>query len=93
MGESDRRISEKARQILNAGSIKVRVVRSGMAQQLTFTVKKVKFGNIEYTELFTSRTVDLAEIKRIVAEIGLPVESQNCKVFPEGTSASDFQGL
>lgn len=93
MGENDRRISEKARQILNAGSIKVRVVRSGMAQQLTFTVKKVKFGNIEYTELFTGRTVDLAEIKRIVTEIGLPVEAQNCKVFPEGTSASDFQGL
>jgi hypothetical protein len=76
-------ITDYARQIL----------RIGMFQQLTFRIRKVKEGNIEYTELFTDRMIDTHEILRIAREVGLPVEAQNGKAFPEGTSASDFQNL
>ncbi|MDE1768651.1 MAG: hypothetical protein KGH64_00890 [Candidatus Micrarchaeota archaeon] len=82
-----------AKQILARGSIKIRVVRSGMFQQLTFAVKRIKHGNIEYTELMTDRQVDISELTRIANEVGLPVEANNGKAFPNGTSAVDFQNL
>lgn len=75
------------------GAIKIRVVRNGMFQQLTFTVKKVKHGNIEYVELATERQIDISELAKIAEDVGLPVESQNGKAFPKGTSAVDFAGL
>lgn len=86
-------LSDYAKQILRSGEIKIRVTRSGMLQQLTFRIKRVRIGNIEYAELFTERMIDTAEIMRIAKEIGLPVEAQNGKAFPEGTTASDFQNL
>jgi hypothetical protein len=86
-------LSGKAKGIVRNGSVKLRVVRSGMYQQLTFTVRKVSLGGISYLELYTDRTVDTAEIIRVAEEVGLPVEAQNCKAFPKGTSASDFQNL
>ncbi len=64
-----------------------------MFQQLTFKVRRVHLGNITYAELHTDRMIDISELNRIAAEIGLPVESQNGKAFPKGTSASDFQNL
>jgi hypothetical protein len=83
-------LSQRAKEIVARGSAKIRVVRNGMFQQLTFTVRKVKHGNIEYTELFTERQIDISELAKIAEEIGLPVESQNGKAFPKGTSAVDF---
>lgn len=88
-----RRITQAGEEALRNGSVKIRVVRSGMFQQMTFSVKKVKTGNIEYTELYIPRMIDSHEITRIAKEFGLPVEAQNGKAFPEGTTASDFQGL
>ncbi|MGC8710247.1 MAG: hypothetical protein ACP5RF_01380 [Candidatus Micrarchaeia archaeon] len=83
-------ISEKAKEIIVRGSIKVRVRRSGMLQQLTFSIKKVKVGDLEYVELYTNRIVDTSELLRVSEETGLPVEAPNGKAFPKGTAASDF---
>jgi hypothetical protein len=86
-------LTEKAKEIVRIGNIKMRVMRSGMFQQMTFNTRKVKSGNIEYTELFIDRIMDTSELLRLAKETGLPVESQNGRAFPEGSSASDFQGL
>lgn len=86
-------LTEKSKEIIQMGSVKIRVLRSGMFQQMTFKTKKVKSGNIEYTELFIDRMIDTSELIRIVKEIGLPVEAHNGRAFPENSSASDFQGL
>ncbi len=85
------KLSEKAQGVLRQGGTKLRVSRSGMFQQITFTVKKAKIGNIEYLELFTDRIIELAELAKISEEIGLPVEAPNGKAFPKGTSAGDFK--
>ena len=86
-------ISERAKDAIEKGSIKVRLVRNGMFQQLTFGIRRVQHGNINYVELATVRQVDLSELQRIAEEIGLPVESQNGRAFPIGTSMTDFTGL
>lgn len=83
-------IPETGRAALRSSSVKIRVMRSGIFQQMTFVVKKVKAGNIEYVELFIDRVIDTGEIIRLANEFGLPVEAQNGKAFPEGRSASDF---
>ncbi|MGC8479164.1 MAG: hypothetical protein ACP5M9_00635 [Candidatus Micrarchaeia archaeon] len=84
-------LSENAKLTLSRGKVKLRVLRSGMYQQITFDVKVVSSGNIEYNELFTNRTIDISELKRIADEIGLPIAAQNAIVFPEGTSSNDFK--
>ena len=86
-------LSPRARDAIGRGAIKIRVVRNGMFQQLTFTVKKVQMGNITYTVLSTDRQVDISELTKISEEMGLPVEAQNGKAFPKGKSAVDFQNL
>ena len=85
------KLSERAQEILRQGGAKLRVNRSGMFQQITFTVRKTNIGNIEYMELFTDRTIELSELVKISEEVGLPVESSNGKAFPKGTSAADFR--
>ncbi len=86
-------LSEKAKDAINKGSLKIRVSRSGIFQQLTFSIKRVTMGNISYVELSTDRIVDISEISKIADEIGLPVQSKNGTAFPKGTSATDFAGL
>ncbi len=86
-------ISETARNVLANGSIKVRVKRSGMLQQMTFTIRKVPLGKDYSVELFLDRVIDISELQRIANEIGLPVETQNGKAFPTGTGAKDFLNL
>lgn len=86
-------LSVLAKEVLKSGSVKIRVTRSGMFQQMTFRIRRVKTGNIEYAELFIDRMIDTPEIIRIAREFGLPVQAQNGRAFPEGTTASDFQGL
>ena len=83
-------LSAKASDAIRRGSLKIRVIRNGMFQQLTFSVKKVQLGNVTYVELATDRQVDLSELTRVAGEYGLPIEAQNGKAFPEGTSATDF---
>ncbi|MDE1850551.1 MAG: hypothetical protein KGH54_02025 [Candidatus Micrarchaeota archaeon] len=82
-----------ARQAILHGSIKIRVKRSGMYQQLTFSVKKAQIGNVSFVELFTDRIVDTSELLRVSEELRLPIEAPNGKVFPKGTSAQDFSEL
>jgi hypothetical protein len=84
--------SAKARDAIARGSTKIRVVRNGMFQQLTFTVRKVQLGNVLYTELATGRQVDISELSRIAEDYGMPVEAPNGRAFPKGTSAVDFAG-
>lgn len=84
-------LSEMARNIIADGSIKKRVTRSGMLQQMTFRIRKVVAGNVQYVELFCDRTIDMSELIRVANETGLPVEAQNGKAFPNGTSAIDFR--
>jgi hypothetical protein len=86
-------LSEKTKSIIKNGSVKIRVVRSGMYQQMTFMVRQVKLGNLIYTELYTDRQVDITELTRVSNEVGLPIEAQNGKAFPKGTSATDFQNF
>ena len=85
------KLSSKAEEVIRQGSIKLRVNRSGMFQQMTFSVRRAKLGNVEYTELFTDRIIELTELAKIAEEIGLPAEAANGKAFPKGTSASDFK--
>ncbi|MGB9732568.1 MAG: hypothetical protein ACP5HF_01945 [Candidatus Micrarchaeia archaeon] len=84
-------ISDLAREIVRKGSIKIRVRRSGMLQQLTFNVKEAEAGNIKYYKLYTDRLVDISELIRVAEEVGLPVEAPNGKAFPKGSTASDFE--
>ena len=86
-------LGEKARKILEDGAVKMRVSRGGIAQQVTFTVKRVAFGNISYVELFSDRVIDISEITRVAEETGLPVEAANAKAFPEGKSSIDFKDV
>lgn len=86
-------LSQKAKEAIARGSVKIRVVRSGMFQQLTFTVKKEEMGNVSYIVLSTDRQVDISELTKIAEEMGLPVAAQNGRAFPKGTSASDFTGI
>lgn len=85
------KLSEKANEILRNGSVKLRVNRSGMYQQITFRKKTARLGNIEYNELFTDRIIELTELAKISEELGLPVEAPNGKAFPKGKGAVDFQ--
>ncbi len=84
-------LSGRAQEVIRQGSVKLRVNRSGMFQQITFTVRKVKLGNIEYVELFTDRIIELAELAKIAEEVGLPAEASNGRAFPKGTAATDFK--
>jgi len=87
------KLSEKAKEVLRQGSIKLRVNRSGMFQQMTFRTKIAKLGDISYHELFTDRLIELTELAKIAEEFGLPVEAPNGRAFPKGTSAADFRAV
>ncbi|MEM3791619.1 MAG: hypothetical protein QXL16_02735 [Candidatus Micrarchaeaceae archaeon] len=82
--------SEIIRDILKKKEIKIRVLRSGMFQQVNFRLKKVKEGNIEFLELFTNKQVDISELVKVANEVGLPIEAKNGRAFPSGKSATDF---
>jgi hypothetical protein len=84
-------VSEFAKEIVKRGSIKIRVKRSGMFQQITFKVKEAKSGNISYYELYTERIIDTSELLRVAEEVGMPVEAPNGKAFPKGSAAADFE--
>lgn len=83
--------SEKANRAIRFGTVKVRVLRSGIYQQITFAVRKEKLGEMEFYELFTERIIDVSELLKVAEDIGLPVHAPNANVFPKGTSASDFR--
>lgn len=83
-------IDDKVKKILREGSIKVRVRRSGMLQYLNFVVKKVNVGADYFVELRVNRIIDISELQRVANEVGLPVEAENGRAFPDGMGAKDF---
>ena len=86
-------ISQNALEIIKNGEVRTKVQRAGMSQFLIFKVKRVRLGETTFVELFVDRVVNIDEILRLANELGLPVESQNGRAFPEGKSANDFAGL
>lgn len=84
-------LSQKAKEVLAQGMIKIRVNRNGMFQQITFRIRAARLGNIEYKELFTDKTIGPTELANIANEIGLPVKAPNCSAFPKGAGVADFQ--
>jgi hypothetical protein len=87
-------LSETARKIIADGSIRMKVVRSGMHQFMVFKIKKISAGKDDYfIELFLDRVLDMTELHRVANETGLPVEAENGRAFPEGKGAKDFLDL
>lgn len=86
-------LSETAKKIIKDGSIELKLKRAGMFQFQTFTIKRVKHGKESFVELFLDKVIDISELHRLSNELGLPIEVQNGRAFPEGKGASDFIGL
>ncbi|ASI14226.1 hypothetical protein Mia14_0954 [Candidatus Mancarchaeum acidiphilum] len=86
-------VGESAKKILKEGEATFEVNRSGIRQKIRFTVKKIKQGNLEYTELFSEKLIGFAELQRISEEAGLPVQSQTARAFPKGMGIKDFLNL
>jgi hypothetical protein len=86
-------LSETAKRIINDGSIQVKLKRAGMFQNQTFMIKRIKHGRESFVELFLDKVIDISELHRLSNELGLPIEVQNGRAFPEGKGAGDFIGL
>jgi hypothetical protein len=86
-------IDDKVKKILQDGSVKIRVWRTGMLQLQTFTVKRVKIGQGEFVELFLPKILDRSELQKVANEVGLPVEAENGRAMPNGKGEKDFIGL
>jgi hypothetical protein len=86
-------IDDKAAEILRQGYARIKVKRAGMLQFQVFKVRKVELGGDVFVELFLDRLLDMSELLRVANETGLPVESENRRVFPEGKGAKDFVGI
>ncbi len=86
-------LSEGAKGIIKAGRVQARVKRAGMLQFQVFVVKRVKVGSEEFVELYLNKVIDMSEITRLANELGLPVETENGRAFPNGKGAKDFVGF
>ncbi|MDE1856777.1 MAG: hypothetical protein KGH98_01695 [Candidatus Micrarchaeota archaeon] len=87
-------LSERSKRIIRDGSIKLRVTRSGMIQQITFKVRRVPLGTGATTlELYFDRVIDAHELQRLADETGLPVHADKIAAYPAGTSAKDYISL
>lgn len=86
-------INENAKRIIKEGSIRLKVKRAGMLQFQIFKVKKVGIGDDYFLELFLDRVINMSELHRIANEIGIPVEAENGRAFPEGKGAKDFLNI
>jgi len=84
------KITPKGEEVLRQGSIKIKVTRGGIGQQITFKVRHKDVAGVRYVELFTDRIIALTELEKIAEDIGLPVEAPNGEAFPTGTGRSDF---
>lgn len=86
-------VSERAMGIIRDGAAIVKVKRAGMLQSLTFKIKKIVIGKDYFVELYVGRLIDMSELQRVANELGLPVEVENGRAFPEGKGAKDFMNL
>lgn len=86
-------ISEVARRTVEEGRARVRVRRAGMFQFVVLEIRRVKIGDSQFAELYVDRIIDSKELERVANELGLPVEAENGRAFPEGMGAKDFIGV
>ncbi len=79
--------------ILKAGTVEIDVMRSGMRQKVEFKVVRedIPIGKVPY--LKTDKIINMDELIRVAAELGLPIISPIGKVFPPGKKAVDFLKL
>lgn len=84
-------LSEKAKGVIAAGSVKERVNRGEMFQQITFKVTTKTVANVSFIELYTDKAINTTELERISNLFGLPVEAAGLTSFPRGTSSLDFR--
>ena len=84
------KITQKGKEAILQGSVRIRVTRGGVGQQVTFRVRQKDFAGTKYFELFTDRIIALTELENIANDVGLPVEAPNGEAFPTGTGRSDF---
>lgn len=83
-------INKDLKSLLDKGTVRIKVKRSGMHQFQVFTVRKVPFGKSYTVELFLDKVLDISEAKRVSNEMGMPVHAKNTHAFPEGKGAKDF---
>lgn len=86
-------LGEAAQKIISEGGIRLKVRRAGMFQFQTFKIRRVPIGKEMFVELFLDKVMDMAEVKRVSESTGLPVETENGRIFPEGKGAKDFIGI
>lgn len=86
-------MDEQAMRIIREGRARVRVRRAGMLQFVVFEVKRIGLGNTHFVELYVNRVIDRNELLRVANELGLPVEAESVRAFPDGKGAKDFLGL
>ena len=84
------KINSRGEEALRQGSVKIKVTRGGVGQQITFRVRHKDVAGIHYVELFTDRIIALTELEKIAEDLGLPVEAPNGEAFPTGTGRQDF---
>ncbi|VVB99472.1 Uncharacterised protein [uncultured archaeon] len=84
---------ENRKKVLEAGSIDIRVKRTGIYQVLTFKIVKhaTPVGVVPYLTL--DKFLDLSELMRISEEYSLPVQASNGKIFPKGKKETDYLNL
>ena len=87
------KITQKGKEAILQGSVRIRVTRGGVGQQVTFRVRRKAVAGMNYIELFTDRIIALTELEKIADDIGLPVEAPNGEAFPTGTGRQDFSML
>ena len=84
------KLTPKGEEALRQGSVKIRVTRGGIAQQVTFIVRRKSYAGTTYLEIFSDRIIALTELERIADDIGLPAEAPNGEAFPTGKGRADF---
>jgi hypothetical protein len=84
---------QSRKEILQSGSVDIRVKRAGVFQILTFTLEREQTpaGPVPY--LVLDKFLDTPELLRIAEELQLPVKAKNGKFFPPGKMSVDFVGL
>ncbi len=76
--------------IMKKKEVRVRVKNGGMYQFILFRPVLVEFGKAKSLELLSERNIEIREAERVANELGVPVHTKNCKVFPKGKGMKDF---
>ncbi len=71
-------------------SLKLRVKRFGIYQQITFRLKTIDFGSSKSYYYGTEEVVEYSELLRLANEKKLPFGGRNGIVYPLNKSAKDY---